>query len=219
MATREKVLIAGAGPVGLYAALKLAQSGVPVTVFEAEDVLCQEYRAAAWHGVTADMFERAGAFHKLLENGWQLSDMRMSDRLTGAEFRFDLELLEREGVRNPRGVICSQPNTVRVFHELLGQYNNAECLLGHRVIDAEQTTDSVLVRVATPDGDQTFHGQWLIGADGAHSVVRKIIGAVFEGFTWEDRFLIMEPITTKLPSKGTLARLTSSPTPGSGAPS
>lgn len=61
MATCERVLISGTGAVGLYAALRLAQSGIRVTVFEAEDMLLQEYRAAAWHGITADMFERAGA--------------------------------------------------------------------------------------------------------------------------------------------------------------
>ena len=61
MATCERVLISGAGTVGPYAAPRLAQSGIPVTVFEGEDVHCQEYRVAAWHGVTADMFEGASA--------------------------------------------------------------------------------------------------------------------------------------------------------------
>ncbi len=192
MTAEERVLVSGAGPVGLYAALRLAQSGIPVTVFEAEPVLCEEYRAAAWHGVTADMFEAAGALDKLIEKGWQVDDMRMSDRLTGAEIRMNLELLKNEGVRNPRGVVCSQPNSVRVFHELLSEYDNAQCLMSHRVTAAEQTADGVTVDVETPDSEKTFSGRWLIGTDGAHSVVRKVIGAVFDGFTWEDRFLIMD---------------------------
>src|SRR5258707_13422978 len=65
----ERVLIAGAGPVGLVAAANLVQAGVPVTVFEAGADLSEESRASTFHPPTLDMLDRLGASAPLIDQG------------------------------------------------------------------------------------------------------------------------------------------------------
>ena len=194
MGPEQKVLISGAGPVGLFTALKLARSGVSVVVFEAESELCLDVRAAGWTATTADMFEDVGALEKLMAKGDQaLDDIRMYDLATGKSTQMPSDgILVEDGVVRNRSFSCVQPIVVDVLHELLLQYDNAECLMRHRVLSAAETTEGVSVEVQTPEGTRVFEGKWLIGADGGHSAVRKQIGAKLEGYTHEDRFLIME---------------------------
>ncbi len=67
--SQERVLIAGAGPVGLVAAAHLARSGVPVTVFEQGPKLSEESRASTFHPPTLDMLKELGAADALVAQG------------------------------------------------------------------------------------------------------------------------------------------------------
>src|SRR4029450_5757108 len=69
MAIEERVLIAGAGPVGLAAAANLVRHGVPVTVFEAGRDLSEESRASTFHPPTLDMLDELGAAQALIAEG------------------------------------------------------------------------------------------------------------------------------------------------------
>ena len=62
---------------------------------------------------------------------------------------------------------------------------------GHKIKNIEQNSDSVTVVADTPNGDRSYMGNWLIGADGANSIVRQLSGINFEGFTWEEKFLVV----------------------------
>ena len=66
---QDRVIIAGAGPVGLVAALRLASKGVPVLVLEAEDDLAIDLRASTFHPPTLDMLSEFGVTAKLIETG------------------------------------------------------------------------------------------------------------------------------------------------------
>jgi 2-polyprenyl-6-methoxyphenol hydroxylase-like FAD-dependent oxidoreductase len=61
--------------------------------------------------------------------------------------------------------------------------------LGHRVTALERTPRGVEARVATAAGEKHLRADWLIGADGAHSTVRSLVGVDFEGHTWPNRFV------------------------------
>jgi 3-(3-hydroxy-phenyl)propionate hydroxylase len=60
-----------------------------------------------------------------------------------------------------------------------------------RVTGLRQDADGVTVAFQDPGGRHELHGPWLIGADGARSVVREGLGIDFEGFTWPELFLVV----------------------------
>ena len=80
--------------------------------------------------------------------------------------------------------------------DALGALARARCeksgvkiLFDHRLMGLEQTDRRVIARISTPAGDITLTAEWLIGADGARSAVRKLCGLKFEGHTWPNRFI------------------------------
>ena len=81
MGKEERVLIAGAGPVGCCAALYLVQKGIPVVLIEAEKEPPEDLRASTFHPPTLDMLDNLGVITKLLLQGikcpiWQYRDTR-----------------------------------------------------------------------------------------------------------------------------------------------
>ena len=67
--SQERVLIAGAGPVGLVAAAHLARAGVAVTVVEQGPRLSEESRASTFHPPTLDMLHALGTAEALVAKG------------------------------------------------------------------------------------------------------------------------------------------------------
>ncbi len=84
---RDRVLIAGAGPVGLSAAAYLTQAGIPVTVFEAEDALPENLRASTFHRPTLDMLAPFRATQNLTEQGLVVPKFQFRDRANGGRWR------------------------------------------------------------------------------------------------------------------------------------
>src|SRR5712692_7052674 len=86
----ERVVIAGAGPVGLTAAVRLASAGVPVTVLEAEPYPKTDWRASTFHCSTMEVLEPTGIVPAMLDEGLQAPSYQLRDRQKGivAEFHF-----------------------------------------------------------------------------------------------------------------------------------
>ena len=68
---------------------------------------------------------------------------------------------------------------------------NATFLFKHTVTGLEQSASGVKVFAETPDGPRSFEADYLIGADGGKSAVRKSAGIEFQGFTCPERFLVL----------------------------
>jgi 3-(3-hydroxy-phenyl)propionate hydroxylase len=191
MPSEERVIIAGGGPVGLVAALALAQRGVPVLVLEAEPEPLKDQRGAAFHPPTLEMLATLGLADDLHALGlvvpvWQIRD-RAEDKVVA---EFDLALIADE-TPYPYRFHLGQHLLVPVLLDRLKGLPNAEVRFGCRVNSVVQEADRVYVRGRSADGAEArFAGQWLIGADGGRSAVRKAVGIAFEGFTWPERFLV-----------------------------
>ena len=87
------ILIAGAGPVGLVAALVLARAGVQVTVVEAAAQLNLDLRASTFHPPTLDMLARYGLTETLVAQGLVARYTQQRDRQEGVIAEFDMQLL------------------------------------------------------------------------------------------------------------------------------
>src|SRR4249920_3338487 len=89
MTIEERVLIAGAGPVGLVAAANLVRNNVPVTVFEAGSNLSEESRASTFHPPTLDMLDRLGAAEPLIAQGLVAPRFQYRTKRHGILAQFD----------------------------------------------------------------------------------------------------------------------------------
>jgi 3-(3-hydroxy-phenyl)propionate hydroxylase len=186
----ERVLIAGAGPVGLAAAANLVRAGVPVTVFEAGAELGVESRASTFHPPTLDMLGKLGAAAPLIAQGLVAPRFQYRSRRHGVMGQFDFGAIANL-TGHPYRVQCEQSKLTRILLDRLRGEANFSIEFGCRVAGVTQDADRVRVTIDRGGASETRAGRWLIGADGASSKVRGALGIAFDGFTWPERFLVV----------------------------
>jgi 3-(3-hydroxy-phenyl)propionate hydroxylase len=186
-----RVLIAGGGPVGLFCALLLGRRGIPVRVFDNNPCLQDDPRAATTHPATLEVLDEAGLVEDLTRAGLVAPIFQFWDRPSNTKIaEFDHALLKTD-TKFPYVVQTEQFKTSRIIMQRLAALPNVEVLFDHAVTGVSQTAGAVTV-TADHAGRETHHtGAWLIGADGGRSTVRKQCDIAFEGFTWEERFLVL----------------------------
>ena len=191
MASADRVLIAGAGPVGMITALALARAGIPVTVFEAQAKVPSDHRASTIHPSTLAMVAPLGMTSIMLERGLHSPLFQFRDRATQEIVaEFDYALL-RDETPYPLALQLEQHKTIGIAHDLAVELAEFTLLLEHTLSDVAQDADGVEVTVETPGGREVHRGRYLIGCDGGRSVTRKTQDIDFPGFTWEERFIIV----------------------------
>ena len=119
--TIRRVLIAGAGPVGMTAALVLSRAGIPVTVFERDAGLAEDLRASTWHPPTLDMMGELGLVDQILSDGLIARYTQHRDRKSGAIAEFDMELLRGE-TDHPYRVQYEQFRYTRLLQQRLAAF-------------------------------------------------------------------------------------------------
>ena len=180
---RSRALIVGAGPTGLVTALGPAQAGAEITVIDC----AQSCRVTPGYGVSAVNLE--GTLMSLA-----CSRMHEQLGLTGYELDVHFKLTGHIGRNDYRLISDLTPYAYRLH---FGQHDLAHMVLRHllalpgtrvqwnTVFDGlSEETNAVVVRLRGPGDTRTLDFDWVIGADGASSAVRRAIGASFDGFTW-----------------------------------
>jgi 3-(3-hydroxy-phenyl)propionate hydroxylase len=188
--TSDRVLIAGAGPVGLVAAASLARAGVPVTVFEQGPTLSEESRASTFHPPTLDMLDALGAAAPMISQGLKAPAFQYRTKRHGLLAQFDFAAIA-DATAHPYRLQCEQSKLTRILYELMRGHPNFEIEFDCAIADVEQDVGGVAVTVARDGKSEKRAGRFLIGADGASSTVRRALGIAFEGFTWPDRLLVV----------------------------
>jgi 3-(3-hydroxy-phenyl)propionate hydroxylase len=187
----KHVVIAGAGPVGCTAALYLARAGIAVTLLESGDDLPIDLRASTWHPPTLDMMEDLGIVQDIIDVGLIASKYQYRDRRTHDTAEFDLALLKGE-TNHPYRVQCEQFKMTRISVERLRKMDNVKVLFNHRVVGVTQSADAVKIYIETPnDGFDMIKADYVIGTDGASSIVRRSQDIEFTGFTYPEKFLVV----------------------------
>ncbi len=188
---RESVLVIGAGPVGLVATASLIASGIPVKLIELTADLALDLRASTFHPPTLDFLDKLGVTQSLVDQGLICQHWQFRDRNQGTVATFDLSLLEGE-TSFPFRLQCEQWKLTKALRDFIENHPDGELITETKAETVGQDDDKVWVNVENKDGSKIkYHAKFLIGTDGARSIVRKGISAEFEGMTIPEIFLVL----------------------------
>src|SRR5215468_10828881 len=196
----NRIIVVGAGPVGLTAALALGRRGIPTVLLAAEYELVMELRGSTFHPPTLDLLDEFEVVPRMIEVGLKAPTWQFRDRETGPVATFDLALLAGD-TNHPYRVQCEQWKLMRLLEAQLRELPGCDIRFGHTVTDVRQDDDTVTVIADTPSGPVEVAGRYVVAADGARSTVRRVLGMEFEGFTYPELFLIA---STDVPFEATL---------------
>ncbi|MEO8738842.1 MAG: FAD-dependent oxidoreductase [Casimicrobiaceae bacterium] len=183
------VIVAGAGPVGLTAAIDLALRGIDVLLLDEDNTVSVGSRAICWAKRTLEILDRLGCAERLLDKGvrWNVGRVFFRD-----EQVYEFNLLPESGHRHPAFINLQQYWVEQFLVERVGELAQAELRWKNKVVGVTQQPDRVAICVATPDGEYVVHADWLIVADGAKSPIRGMLGLDSDGQVFRDRFLIAD---------------------------
>ena len=192
----NRVIVIGAGPVGLCLSLALAQEGIPVCLIEAlgdHNFLEQVPRAGTNHPATLELLERVGLYDKLEPRGIIAPLFHYWDRREGKLVAaFDHAHL-KDDTRFPYVLQCERIKIVEEALKLVKAHPGIELRLSTEFTAFSQTADGVVAQVTNAAGEtEAIDGSYLVSAEGARSIVRKDLDIEFEGFTYPDRTLNIE---------------------------
>src|SRR5258708_33283385 len=149
----RRVVIVGAGPVGMVCALALNQRGVPVTVFEQEPAPVKDQRAASIHPPTLALLDRLGVTRKIMPLGLVSPSYRFHDRVTNSVVaEFDLDRM-RDEFEFP---FVLQYEQYKLTASIAAAYANADDFdvrFAHCVTGMTQGADGVEIAFTSPAGE------------------------------------------------------------------
>lgn len=181
------VLIVGAGPVGLFLANECARRGLRWRLVETRASQSEHSKALAIFSRTLEVFDMAGLAGPFLELANRVTSIRLATRgRTLARMPFTPD-------NSPYPFIAMVPQDVteRLLVEALVRKGGA---VEYRTsfVDAHQHDDRVDVTLERNGERETTSAGFVVGCDGAHSAVRRLLALPFEGGEYEARFMLAD---------------------------
>ncbi|HXH84915.1 MAG TPA: FAD-dependent monooxygenase [Candidatus Tectomicrobia bacterium] len=187
------VVVAGAGPVGLALACALGHHGVACVVLEEDDGLSRHSKAPGILPRTLEVFRAWGVLDAAIAAGTMLTRPSVwSPDAREPLLTIDLGPLD-EMTAAPGLLVLPQNRTEAVLRDHVVVHGLAELRFGHRVAGFEQGEAGVAVLVEPATGTPyRIEAEFLVGCDGAHSVVRDTLGWRLEGTTYPTRLVLAD---------------------------
>jgi len=188
MTAPREAIVAGAGPVGLVAALTLADAGVAVTVAEKRAALSTASKASTFHPPTLAILDRLRVLDAVQHLGTRIDRVQYRTPDEGIFAQFDLAALAPH-TAFPYRLHLEQARLTPVILERLRRHPHARVLFDAEVDDVAQDGTRVTVRVKRGTTHETLAADWLVAADGSRSDVRARLGIAFDGVDYPDKIL------------------------------
>jgi 6-hydroxy-3-succinoylpyridine 3-monooxygenase len=185
------VVVVGAGPVGLITALGLARAGVDVTLFEAAQPAngAPSAHDMIYHWSVLPGLQRLGVLSDMCAAGLIGRMWTILVAATGERITIDLSEQLAGRVAFPHTVHLDHDRLVEVVLPHLRRCGIVQLHSGTRVTGVAPDAAGVTITAEGPRGKTVTRADWLVGTDGAHSVVRRSLGIGFAGWTWPQRFV------------------------------
>lgn len=186
---RHPVVVVGAGPVGLTAALDLAARGLRVVILDDNNTVSVGSRAVCYAKRPLEIWDRLGVARPMLDKGieWKLGRVFLRDKEV-----YSFDLLPEDGHKIPAFINLQQYYLEEYMVTAVMANPLIDLRWKHKVVSMRQGEDHVSLAVETPDGIFQMEADWLLACDGANSDIRRMVGAEFTGQFFQDRFLIAD---------------------------
>ena len=188
---KTDVVIVGAGPTGLALACQLIRYGIDFVIFDKKETTTPHSKAIGVQARTLEIYEQMDLAGKLVEQGWIT---RKASLVEGGEVRGVVELSRiGEGMSPyPFLLIVEQGKHEKILYDFI-KADGKDILWQTELESFSQDESGVRAVVKTGGGDaETIEAKFLVGCDGAKSLVRHTLGLTFEGSTFERLFYVAD---------------------------
>jgi 3-(3-hydroxy-phenyl)propionate hydroxylase len=206
--SEPQVIIAGAGPVGLVTALGLAQKGISVLVLEKNSIeVPPQWRGSTIHPPTLAIFDELGLADEIIAGAIKVEVLQYRDLEIEEVVNFGYDCLDGQ-VKFPFRLQFEQYKVLKLLRTAASSNSKIEIKYNTLIESVTQDSDGVSVQVTNNGATHILRADWLVGADGSHSAVRKALGIELDGFTYpypttvvatpfkfEDHFAGLAPVT------------------------
>lgn len=190
------VAVVGAGPTGLMLANELAMRGVRVQILERRAEQSNITRAFAVHARTLELLDARGLAEEVLSCGFRVGEVAP---IPGAAISLAAELT----TPYPYILMVPQSGTEQVL-AVRAQRLGVPIIRGAEVVGLEQDRDGVRLTLADGAG---VRARYVVGCDGAHSAVRRLLGVDFVGKQYQTHIMLADVRLTRPPAERMFARM------------
>src|SRR3954464_12494025 len=186
---RHPVLIVGAGPIGMTAALVLARYGTRSVLIDRKDTFNDGSRAICIARPSMQILERAGAVAPFVKKalGWRFG----RSYYRGREI-FRLEMPQPPGEKYLPMYNLQQQYIEKFLHDAVAASDLVDMRWQSELSDIETRTDGVSLKVSSPAGDYRLESAYVLAADGARSPIRSELGLRLKGENYEGKYVIAD---------------------------
>lgn len=181
------VLVVGAGPTGLTLACELLRHGLRVRIIDEAEGPTTVSKAIVVHARTLETLRAMGCAEALIAKGQKLHGATLWSN-GAAVVRADFDELETQ---YPFILSTPQRETEAVLLDLLAKLGGA-VERSTKLVSFKQDGTGVTAALTKGEAAESARAAWMVGCDGARSVVRKGLDLPFEGSTYEDRFILAD---------------------------
>jgi 2-polyprenyl-6-methoxyphenol hydroxylase-like FAD-dependent oxidoreductase len=184
------VLVVGAGPTGLTLAGELLRRGLKVRIVDSAPAATEQSRALAVHARTLEIFDDLGIADELIAAGKKVIGATFWSGGTEPIARVDFESIPS---RHSYLLLVAQAETERALGRLLERRGGA-VERGVQLTTLRQDGTGVTAQLTPAGGGEPteVRAAWVVGCDGAHSTVRKVVGIPFAGDTYDEHLLLAD---------------------------